>query len=55
MVKMQQLTLREGYYNHALGQEANLFTKVILCIQGHAVMFAQVYANPFIVEQIVNI
>jgi len=42
-----QLTLRGGYYNHALGQVANLVNKVILCIQGHAVMFVLVYAYPF--------
>jgi len=36
------------FYNHALGKVANLFRKVILCIQWHAVMFVQVYDNPFI-------
>jgi len=36
------LTLRRGYYNHALRQVAYLFNKVILCIQEHAVMFVQV-------------
>jgi len=40
---MGKLTLRGIYYNQALGQEANLFIKVILCIQGHAAMFVQVY------------
>ena len=40
--------------NHALGQVAKL-NKVILCIQGHAVMFVQVYANPFIGKRIINI
>jgi len=34
-----KLTVRGSYYNHALGQVANLFIKVILCIQGHAGMF----------------
>jgi len=29
--------------------------KVILCVQRHATMFVQVYANPFIGERIMNI
>jgi len=44
------LTLRWGYYNHALRQVANLLNKVIL-----ATMFVQVYANSFIGERIMNI
>jgi len=48
-------TLRYSYYNHALGQVAYLFNKVILCVQRHATMFVQVYANPFIGERIMNI
>ena len=49
-----QLTLRWGYFNHtlALGQVTNLFNKVILCIQGHAVMFVQVCANPSLVKRL---
>jgi len=43
-----QLTLCGGYRNHTSGQVANLFNKVIFCIQGHAVMLVQVYANPLI-------
>jgi len=39
---LQELTLRGGYFKHTLRQVANLFNKVILCIQGHAVMFIQV-------------
>jgi len=35
---------------------ANLFNKLIFCVhQRHATMFVQVYANPFIGEQIINI
>ena len=34
---------------------ANLFNKVILCVQRHAAMFVKVYANPFIGERIMNI
>ena len=49
------MTLRRGYYNHALRQVAFLFNKVIICIQEHAVMFVQVYANPFIGKRIMNI
>jgi len=48
-----QLTLRWGYYNHALRQVANLFNKVICCVQKHATMF--VYAYPSIGEGIMNI
>jgi len=51
----QTLTLRGGYYNHALRQVAYWLNKVILCIQEHAVMFVQVYANPFIGKRIMNI
>ena len=50
-----QLRLRWGYYNHALRQVANLFNKVIICVQRHAFMFVQVYPNPFIGERILNI
>jgi len=46
----EQLTLRWGFYNHALGQVTYLFNKEILCIQRHAVMFVQVYANPSLVN-----
>jgi len=49
-VRYPELTLRGRYYNHALGQVAYLFNKVILCIQEHAVMFGQVYANPSLVN-----
>ena len=49
------LTLRGGYYNYTLRHVANLFNKVILCIQGHAVMSVQVYANSFIGKRIMNI
>jgi len=49
------LTLRRGYYNHVLRQVTFLFNKVILCIPKHAVMFVQVYANPFIGKRIMNI
>jgi len=38
------LTIRWGYYNHALRQVANSFNKVIRCAQRHATMFVQVYA-----------
>ena len=48
-------TLRLGHYNHSLRQVANLFNKVILCVQGHVTMFIQVHANPFIGERIMNI
>ena len=41
-------------YNHALRQVANLFNKVILCVQRHGTMFFKVYVNPFIGEQIMN-
>jgi len=51
---MDELTLRRGYYNHALRQVANLLNKAILCIQEHAVMFVQVYANPFIGKRIMH-
>ena len=51
-VRYPELTLRGRYYNHALGQVAYLFNKVILCIQEHVVMFVQVYANPFIGKRI---
>jgi len=50
-----QLILCWGYYNHTLRQVANLFNKVILCVQRYATMFVQVYANPFIGKQIMNI
>jgi len=51
-----QLTLHRGYYNHATPRQlAYLFNKVTLCIQEHAVMFVQVYANPFIGKWIMNI
>ena len=50
-----ELTLRRGYYNHALWQVAYLFNKVILCIQEHAVIFVLVYANTFIGKLIINI
>jgi len=49
-----KLTLRRVCYNHALRQVAYLFNKVILCIQEHAVMFVQVYANPLIGKRIMN-
>jgi len=49
---IEQLTLRWGYYNHPLRQVANLFNKVILCVQSHVNMFVQVYTNPFIGERI---
>ena len=49
------LTLRGGYYNHALRQESNLFNKVIIYVQRHATMFVQVYANHFKGERIMNI
>jgi len=49
-----QLTLRGGYYNHALRQVAYLLNNVLLRIQAHAVMFVHVYANPFIGERIMN-
>jgi len=49
------LTLRWGYYNHAIQQVANLLKKVILCVQRHVTMFVQVYAYPFIGERIMNI
>jgi len=49
------MTLRGGYYNHDLRQVANLFNKVILCIQEHAVMFVQVYAYPFIGKRNMNV
>ena len=51
----ENMTLSGGNYNNALGQVANLFNKVILCVQGHAVIFVQVYTNPFIGECIMNI
>ena len=44
------LTLHGRYNNQTLRQAAFLFIEVILCIQGHAVMFVVVYANPFIVN-----
>jgi len=47
-----QLTLRGGYYNHTHRQLANLFNKVIFCVQGHVVIFVQIYAKPSIGEQI---
>jgi len=31
------------------------FNKVTFCVQRHSTMFVQVYANPFIGEQIMNI
>ena len=33
----------------------NLRNKEILCVQSHATIFVQVYDNPFIGEQIINI
>ena len=42
-------------YNHTLRQVANLFNKVILCVQRHATMFVHLYANPLIGEWIMNI
>jgi len=50
-----KLTLRRGFYNHALRKVAYLFNKVILCVQRHATMFVQGYANPLIGERIMNI
>ena len=47
--------LRWSYYNRTLRQVANLFNKVILCVERHATMLVQVYANPFIGEWIMNI
>jgi len=41
-------------YNHALRQVANLFNKVILCVQRHRTMFFKVYVNPFIGERVMN-
>jgi len=49
------MTLRCGYYYYALRQVANLFNKVWLCVQRHAVMFVQVYTYSFIGERIMNI
>jgi len=54
-LRSRELTLRGGYYNHALRHVAVLFNKVILCIQEHAVTFVKVYAYPFIGKQIMNI
>jgi len=51
----KKLTLRRGYYNHALRQVAYLFNIVILCILEHAVMFVQVYTNPCIGKRIMGI
>ena len=51
----RQLALGRGYYNHALRNVAYVCNKVILGIQEHAVMFVQVYANPFIGKRIMNI
>jgi len=48
-----QLTLHWGYYKHALRQVANLFNKVILCVQKHATMF--VNADPSIGEGTMDI
>ena len=54
--KLEKKALKcESYYNHALRQVANLFNKEILCVQRHATMFVQVYANTFIGERIMNI
>ena len=50
-----KLTLRQGFYNHALRQEVYLLNKVFLCIQEHAVMFVPLYADPFIGKRIMNI
>jgi len=50
----QGLVLRWGYYNHAIGQVANLFNKVILCVQRHATMAVQVFTNPFIGQRIMK-
>jgi len=55
MLCVCKLTLRGGYYNHALGRVAYLFNKEILSIQGHAVMFVKILANPFIGKRIMNI
>jgi len=52
---ISKLASRGGYYSYAIRQVAYLFNKVILCIQKHAVMFVQVYSNPYIDEQIMNI
>ena len=43
-------------YKRTFIQVANLLKKkVILCVQRHATMFVQVYANSVIGEQIMNI
>ena len=55
IISTVQMTLRRGYYKHALRQMANLFNKVFLCVKRHATMFVQIYANPFIGERIMNI
>ena len=50
----------ENYNRHyaetsiTLRQVANLFNKVILCVQKLATMFVQVYANPFIGERVIH-
>ena len=55
MLCVCKLTLRGGYYNHALGRVAYLFNKEILSIQRHAFMFVKILANPFIGKRIMNI
>ena len=49
------MTLRLGYYNIPLDNRLNGFNKVIHCVQGHVIMFVQVYTNPFIGEWTMNI
>jgi len=49
---LSKFTLCWRYYNHALRQVANLFNKVILCVQIHTTMFVQVYANPSLVNRL---
>ena len=44
-VAYNKLTLRSGYYNHTHRQVANLFNKVILCVQRHVTMFVQRIMN----------
>ena len=46
------LTLRGGYYNHAIRQVAYLSNKVTLSIQERALSLSQVYANPFIGKRV---
>jgi len=42
-------------YDHALKQVANLFNKVVVWFQRHALMFVKEYANPFIGKRIMTI